>query len=44
MVLGCSEKKLRSWADSVGILSRTYAGMKPHSQARGSQHLLRLWP
>jgi hypothetical protein len=31
VVLGCSG---RSQADSVGILSHTYAGVKPHSQAR----------
>lgn len=42
--LGCSGEKLRSWADSVGILSHTYAGVKTHSQARRSQHLLWLWP
>lgn len=42
--LRCSGEKPRSWADSVGILSHTYAGVKPHYQARGSQHLLWLWP
>lgn len=29
-------EKPRSRADSVGILSHTYAGVKPHSQARGA--------
>lgn len=29
-------EKPRSGADSVGILSHTYAGVKPHSQARGA--------
>lgn len=42
--LECSGEKPRTWADSVGILSHTYAGVKPHYQARGSQPLLWLWP
>lgn len=29
-------EKPRRRADSVGILSHTYAGVKPHSQARGA--------
>lgn len=37
---GAVGEKPRSWADSVGILSHTSAGVKPHYQARGSQHLL----
>ena len=30
------EAEKRIGADSVGILSHTYAGVKPHSQARGA--------